>query len=394
MSVVFLCHTAVLSGGELYVLRYLRQLPDPTVATVILAEPGPLAMHLTEAGVRVVILPLHKDRQTVRRSAGVIHQARAVLGLFAYALRVRRELRRIRPTVVVGSSLRAVIYGRVATWGLNGRFVWSVHDRLTREYVGVAAPIYSRVLPRLVDGIVVNSRSTLATIAVPKSCPVLVIPPVLDLDDLEPGDLASPLQRVVMLGRLSPWKGQDVAIRAFAASSLRDTAALDVVGAALFGEEEYAQSLRDLVSELDMVDRVRFVGHVDEPRLLLLEADVMVHASVLPEPFGTVVIEGMYAGCLVIATTPGGPAECVVNGKTGLLVPCGDVTAMTAAMNRLVDMPDAERRSITRAARESARRYDSIALSAEMFAWLDDIGKGGPYSTVTVSPSLPSSKSA
>lgn len=388
MSVVFLCHSAVPSGAELSLLRAIRQLPDHTAATVILGEPGSLADRLIEAGASVIVLPIDEGGTVVRRGAGLVRQVRAALGLLAYARRVRRVLREISPTVVVGRSLRAVFYGRVATWGLRCRFVWSVHDRLTRQYVGMAAPVYSRLVPRLVDGIIVNSRSTLSTLSTPKSLPVLVMPPGLDLDDRQPAELSSPLRKAVILGRLSPWKGQDIAIRAFAASQLSTSATLDVVGAALFGEDDYAQSLRDLVRELGLEERVRFIGQVDDPRALLLDADVLVHASVLPEPFGAVVVEGMYAGCLVIATTPGGPAESIDDGHTGVLVPCGDVDELARAMDRLVEMPAAERAALADAAVAAAGRYDSIVLSAELFGWLSGVGGATPSPVLTLSSSL------
>jgi glycosyltransferase involved in cell wall biosynthesis len=388
MSVVFLCHSAVPSGAELSLLRSIRQRPAGTDVTVILGEAGALADRLTEAGASVLVLPMTEGGAVVRRGAGMLRQVGAVVGLLGYARRVRRELKRLDPSVVVGRSLRAAIYGRVATWGLPCRFVWSIHDRLTRSYVGIAAPVYARVLPKLVDGVIVNSRSTLATVSVRKGRPVLVMPPALDLDDRELEPPGSPLRSAVILGRLSPWKGQDIAIRAFAASRLSSTATLDVVGAALFGEDEYARSLRELVRELGLGERVRFTGQVDDPRAILLDADVLVHASVLPEPFGAVVVEGMYAGCLVVATTPGGPAESIDDARTGVLVPCGDVDGLTAAMDRLVDLPRAARADMAEAAVQAARGYDSSILSAELFAWLDGMRATGPVHAVTVSSSL------
>jgi glycosyltransferase involved in cell wall biosynthesis len=63
----------------------------------------------------------------------------------------------------------------------------------------------------------------------------------------------------------------------------------------------------------------------------------VVHASVLPEPFGQVVVEAMAAGRPVIATAAGGPLEVIRDGYDGLLVPPGDVSAMARAMRRLAD---------------------------------------------------------
>jgi glycosyltransferase involved in cell wall biosynthesis len=64
--------------------------------------------------------------------------------------------------------------------------------------------------------------------------------------------------------------------------------------------------------------------------------DVVVHASVLAEPFGRVVVEAMLASRPVVATRTGGVPEVVTDGETGLLVPPGDVQALRHALERLL----------------------------------------------------------
>jgi glycosyltransferase involved in cell wall biosynthesis len=64
--------------------------------------------------------------------------------------------------------------------------------------------------------------------------------------------------------------------------------------------------------------------------------DLIVHASTIGEPFGQVIIEGMAAGKPVIATNGGGVPEIVEDGKTGILVPMRDASAMAEAMKLLI----------------------------------------------------------
>jgi glycosyltransferase involved in cell wall biosynthesis len=61
--------------------------------------------------------------------------------------------------------------------------------------------------------------------------------------------------------------------------------------------------------------------------------------SLWAEPLGSVVYEGMSRGKAVIGTTPGGHTDMIVHGETGLLVPAGDVAALTQAMQKLIDDP-------------------------------------------------------
>lgn len=65
-----------------------------------------------------------------------------------------------------------------------------------------------------------------------------------------------------------------------------------------------------------------------------------VTPSLWAEPLGSVVYEGMSRGKAVIGTKPGGHTDMIVHGETGLLTPLGDVDALTAAMQRLIDNPD------------------------------------------------------
>jgi glycosyltransferase involved in cell wall biosynthesis len=61
--------------------------------------------------------------------------------------------------------------------------------------------------------------------------------------------------------------------------------------------------------------------------------------SLWPEPLGSVVYEGMSRGKAVIGTTPGGHTDMIAHNQTGLLVPPGDVDALAAAMQRLIEDP-------------------------------------------------------
>ena len=89
--------------------------------------------------------------------------------------------------------------------------------------------------------------------------------------------------------------------------------------------------MRRHAADLGVVARVHFVGHVDDPWAWLVDADLLVHCSRIPEPFGQVVVQGLWSRCAVIATKPGGPAEVITEGHDGLLVPCGDQGALEAA---------------------------------------------------------------
>jgi len=115
------------------------------------------------------------------------------------------------------------------------------------------------------------------------------------------------------------------------------------VGGALFGEAEYERQVRSLAESLGISSVVTFTGFRGDVPSVLADMDLIVHASTTGEPFGQIIIEGMAAGKPVIATNGGGVPEIVEDGKTGILVPMGDVQAMVEAIRRvLADPPLAE----------------------------------------------------
>jgi glycosyltransferase involved in cell wall biosynthesis len=84
--------------------------------------------------------------------------------------------------------------------------------------------------------------------------------------------------------------------------------------------------------------------------------------SLWPEPLGSVVYEGMSRSKAVIGTTPGGHTDMIVPGETGLLVPAGDIDALTQAMTDLIDQAELRERLGT-AAKERSRLFTaSVAV--------------------------------
>jgi glycosyltransferase involved in cell wall biosynthesis len=159
----------------------------------------------------------------------------------------------------------------------------------------------------------------------------------------------------VSVGRLTAWKGQDDFLRALAALPKRLAAQGWIVGAADDNWENrtYEAYLRDLAWELGIADRVHFLGFREDAGALMGAADVVVHSSNRPEPFGRVVVEAMVAERPVIATAAGGVLESVNDGRTGLLVPMGDSAAMAEALldlfmdpKRALEMGRAGRQSV------------------------------------------------
>jgi glycosyltransferase involved in cell wall biosynthesis len=118
--------------------------------------------------------------------------------------------------------------------------------------------------------------------------------------------------RLLLLGRLTPQKGQEFALSALA--GLKDFPwFLSIVG-----EGEDKEYLQNLVKELDISDRVTFLPPIREVEILYQQTDVLLVPSAW-EGFGMVAAEASSAGRLVVASAVGGLKEIIHDSKTGFL---------------------------------------------------------------------------
>ncbi len=180
---------------------------------------------------------------------------------------------------------------------------------------------------------------------------------------------------VVVIGRLVPDKGHEVALEAFAKIVAQEPRAqLLVVGAG-----KLRHQLREMAAEMLPQDSWRFLGHRSDVDAVLAAGTVVLVSS-FREGMPHVVLEAMAAGTPVVATGVAGIPEMIEHGRDGLLVEPGDPGATAEAVLRLLgDHAGA------RAMAESARRRVLGEFSLETmidrveacFAEAADGGKGG-----------------
>jgi glycosyltransferase involved in cell wall biosynthesis len=127
------------------------------------------------------------------------------------------------------------------------------------------------------------------------------------------------------------------------------------------GEGEERSRLLDRARQLQIADRVRFLGDRQDVPALLACSDLFVLPS-LYEGLPMSILEAMAAGCPVVATSVGGIGEAVTDGETGLLVPPSDAGALAAAIRRVLSDADFAGR-LARAARVAvAEGFSSEAM--------------------------------
>lgn len=158
-------------------------------------------------------------------------------------------------------------------------------------------------------------------------------------------------------GRLTKQKDYPTLLRAFA--MLRGAG----LRLNILGDGELRDSLRRVVAELGLADKVTFLGFQHDPFSHMRSADIFVLSSRW-EGFGNVLVEAMAMGTPVVSTDcPHGPSEIIADGESGLLVPVGEPEALAAALQRLIDEPQLRQR-LSQAGQARAQDFSAERIGA------------------------------
>lgn len=240
--------------------------------------------------------------------------------------------------VVHTHGTAAQIYGGRAAARAGCPVVWQTHDTFHARWTWegllhrIAAAQRHDVVIAISRAVADSLRGHVAEEQVD------VIPNGVCPDRVTPVARSASGPLVVWCGRLQRWKGAHVFLDVAAqVRHAHPASRFAVVGGTMFGlEPDYPEALRRQAERLRLGGAVEWVGHVPDARPWMAAADVCVHSSIAPEPFGLVVAEAMMQERPIVAFRQGGPAEIVADGETGVLVSPGDVGAMSQAVSALL----------------------------------------------------------
>jgi glycosyltransferase involved in cell wall biosynthesis len=370
--VLFLDHTARLGGGEIALANLIGELArghDAFVQPrVCLFEDGPLAQRLRAGGIACEVLELGTAVRSASKDGVGLGSLGKAAGAVGFVRRLAKHIRAAEVDLVYCNSLKADILGGFAARLAGVPCVWHVRDRIEADYLpALVVPVFRKLAAWIPAGVAANSQHTLATLHLPAGKPTRVVYSGVVPPDEVADEPAGP-QTVGLVGRLAPWKGQHVFLEAAAlVRRALPGVRFRLIGSALFGEDDYERRLRARAGQADLAGAIAFEGFQSDIFSALAALNLVVHASVTPEPFGQVVVEAMAARRAVIATDGGGVRETVVNGETGLLVGMGNETQMASdmadAMLRLL-RDEVLRKTMAAAGRERATGVFHIEKTA------------------------------
>lgn len=373
-------------GGVEFSTLYLAQRLDRSrwCPFVICPEDGDLPQRCRESNIEVEIVPRSRffststsiaERRIVNPIAFGLNAA-AVIGS---ARSLTEFLDRRRPALVVTKGLLSHFYGGLAARLAGVPCIWHVQDRVSER----AGPLFQWMLAVagriLADEIIVDAASIKKQFR-PFVAPerISVIWNGVDTDEFTPRRDASSVRKgwnadkddllIGVVGRLTPWKGQRILVRAFAAIARQfPRSRLIIIGSPLFESDGYEQQLKADVTRLGLNGRVTFEGFRWDLPEVLNALDLVVHTALEKDSSPLAVVSAMAAGRPIVCTRVDGIAEMFEEGVDGLLVPPGDVQALANEISRLLKDGDM-RSSLGQAARRKAERelnLDKFASQCE-----------------------------
>jgi len=371
--ILVLDHTARWSGGEIALFRFLSALDRTRYEpVVVLGETGVFADKLREISVETVIEPLNKDvGETRKDSLGTGGLAKKMLtaapALLSYSSKIAGHARAHGCDLIHTNSLKSDIYGAIAAKQSKLPLLWHVRDHIAPEYLpGMTVRAMRWMAGRVPTHVLCNSRSTLFSLfdgneaaatapdmakrfTVVGDCvddSFLTVPRPVERGTWRTTNDPRPLT-IGIVGRLTRWKGQHIFLAAakivqeeWQVAGNNTPLRFLIAGGALFGEADYEAQVKTQAARDFAPDVVEWRGNVSDIPALLAELDILVHASISPEPFGQVVIEGMAAGLPVIASAGGGVVDIITSGQDGLLTPMGDAATLAQTLMQLLMNPE------------------------------------------------------
>lgn len=346
-------------GGSHFSLFYLVEALDKSRydPIVVFHRENRLIPMYREAGLDTRVFPI---KQPFRFSVKVPN-----LLVLSWILRVLQGLINLW-RMVVAPGVRCAIYlmaNRVDLVHLNNTIIRNHHWMLGAALAGAKCVShergineqiswFSRVIAKRLSGIICISRAVrdnLVREGIDKE-KLVVVYNALDAGRvcvrLNPAEIrmrhrveAGSLV-IGMVGNIKEWKGQDVVIRATARLRERwPTLRCLLVGDTAEGDKYFEDRVRALVRDLKVEANIIFTGYQANVADYMNAMDIVIHASITPEPFGRVLLEAMALKKPLVGANAGAVPEIIQHGETGFLSAPGDDQDLARNVAELLQDP-------------------------------------------------------
>jgi glycosyltransferase involved in cell wall biosynthesis len=179
---------------------------------------------------------------------------------------------------------------------------------------------------------------------------------------LKKWDIEKDKKIILLPGRLSSWKGQEVFIEAI--NLINTEIGYEAFYAVILGSDQgrelYKKKLIRLSEQYRMSKQIRFIDNCKNMALAYKVSDIIVSASNEPEAFGRVSVEAQSMGKPIIASNIGGSNETIINEKTGFLFESNNAKSLSKQILRVLNMDETSLKTIGIEARKNATQRFNV----------------------------------
>jgi len=145
---------------------------------------------------------------------------------------------------------------------------------------------------------------------------------------------------ILMPGRLTRWKGQDIFIEALnlVNKEINQHSFYAVILGSDQGRDVYSKKIKRLAEQYRLTSQLKFIEHCKNMSLAYKISYLVVSPSIEPEAFGRVAVEAQSMEKPIIASNIGGSNETIINNKTGFLFESGSAEALSKKIIEVLNL--------------------------------------------------------
>ena len=351
-------------GAETGCYDIAHYLPEKEIESFIVTSGGELTKFIDKKKVKFIKLPVHSKNPLI-----ILINTFLLIGIILF----------FKISIVHARSRAPAWSCFLATKLTNRKFVTTFHG--TYNFNGKFKKFYNSVMVRS-DLIIAGSNFIFSHIK--KNYPEYLTPEKkflvifrginIDYFDsstkfendeknlLRKWNINDEKKLILMPGRLTWWKGQELFIEAI--NLVKIELGYEAFHAVILGNDQgrdlYKKKLIRLTEQHRLTKQIKFIDHCEDMALAYKVSDIIVSASIEPEAFGRVAVEAQSMEKLIIASNIGGSNETIDDKKTGFLFNSGDAVSLSEKIMHVLKMDETSTKLMGKAGRSNITKKFNV----------------------------------
>ena len=344
-------------GAETGCYDIAHYLPENNCESYVVTSGGELLKFIDKKKVKVIRLPVHSKNPLL-----IIFNSIALIGIILFNNISIVHARSRAPawscffaTKITGRKFVTTFHG---TYNFSGKIKKFYNSIMVRSNLIIAGSnfIFSHIkenYPKYLD-----EKKKLLVIFRGINVDYFDSTTKLESDEkklLKKWEIEKDKKIILLPGRLTGWKGQEVFIEAINLVNIE--LGYEAFYAVILGSDQgrdlYKKKLIRLTEQYRLINQVKFIDHCKDMALAYKVSDIVVSASIEPEAFGRVAVEAQSMEKPIIASNIGGSNETVIDEKTGFLFESNNAKSLSQKILKILSMDEASLNSIGREGRKN-----------------------------------------